>query len=461
MSPRLSFIVIGISAAVCIAIALQPGPAGARPMAMPAIALTLFTVAMWATGAVPEFLAALVFFLVAAVFAIAPSNLVFAGFTSSAWWLVFSGLIIGAAADSSGLGQWVARHAFRHAGIGYGGLIGAILVGCVLLSFIVPSSVGRMAIAIPAVAAIAQETGHPPGSRGYDGAMLAVIFGTFLLAFGIMPANLINILVTGTAETLLGVHVNYGEYLLLQFPVGTVLKGLVMAGLLIWMFAPKDGGKPARTEGPRPLGRQGRILLVVVLATLATWGLDFLHGVQAGWVALAAALVCLMPGIGMVSPKLMAERVSVGTLLFAGSVLGIGPVLLDSGASALLSRLVTDNLPLTDMTPAIAYLTMAYAAAVTSLATNITGAIAIVTPLAGEFATATGLPLKAAALAQVNGFSAPFFPYEALPLMVGLAMSGVQAARALWFGIALAAVSLLILTPLNLVWWRFLGYVPG
>jgi di/tricarboxylate transporter len=461
VSPRLSFTVVGVSAAVCIAIALQPGPAGASPMAMPALALTLFTVAMWATGALPDFVAALVFFLGAAVFAIAPSGVVFSGFTSSAWWLVFSGLIIGAAADVSGLGQWVARHAFRHAGIGYAGLIAAILVGCVLLAFIVPSSVGRMAIAIPAVSAVAREAGHAPGSNGHDGAMLAVVFGSFLLAFGIMPANLINILVTGSAETLLDVHVSYGEYLLLQFPVGTLLKGAVMAVLLIWLFRPADGTRAVRAAGPGPLSREGRFLLIVVLATLVAWSLDFLHGVQAGWVALAAALICLLPGVGMVSTKLMAEKVSVGTLLFAGSVLGIGPVLLDSGASALLSQLVADNLPMSQMTPGIAFLAMAYSAAVTALAANVAGAVAVVTPLAGEFATATGLPLKAAALAQVNGFSAPFFPYEALPLMVGLAMTGVAPARALRFAVPLAVISLLLLTPLNLVWWRLLGYIPG
>jgi len=142
-------------------------------------------------------------------------------------------------------------------------------------------------------------------------------------------------------------------------------------------------------------------------------------------------------------------------------VLGIGPVLLDSGASALLSQLVADNLPMSQMTPGIAFLAMAYSAAVTALAANVAGAVAVVTPLAGEFATATGLPLKAAALAQVNGFSAPFFPYEALPLMVGLAMTGVAPARALRFAVPLAVISLLLLTPLNLVWWRLLGYIPG
>lgn len=460
MNPRASLAVIAAAALVSTALAVLPAPAGIAPTAMPALALTLFTVTIWATGALPAHVAALLFFLIAVVFAIAPGRVVFSGFQSSAWWLVFSGLVIGAAAEASGLGQWVARHAFRHAGVGYGGLIAAILVGTVALCFIVPSSVGRMAIAIPAVAAIAAEAGHAPGSRAHDGVLVAVVYASFLLAFGIMPANLINILTTGTAETLLGVHVTYGEYLMLHFPVGTLAKGAVMGALLVWLFRPDGPNRPVRAAGPKPLGRDGRILLVIVLATLVAWSADFAHGIAAGWVALAAALVCLLPGIELVSVKLFAERVSVGTLLFAGAILGIGPVLSHSGAGSLLGRLIADLLPIGEMSPAAGYFAMAYTAALTSLVANITGAVAVVTPLASEFA-ATGLPLKTAALAQINGLSALFFPYEALPLMVGLAMAGVAPVRVLKFGLALALVTIIFLTPLNFLWWRLLGYIPG
>lgn len=460
MSPRLSFTVVAASALVAVAVALLPAPDGVPPQALAALALTLFTVSMWATGALPAHTAALLFFLVASVFAIAPARVVFAGFQSSAWWLVFSGLVIGAAADASGLGQWVARHAFRHAGMSYAGLIVAILTGAVVLCFIIPSSVGRMAIAIPAVAAIAAEAGHAEGSRARDGTLIAVVFGSFILAFGIMPANLINILTTGTAETLLGVHITYGEYMLMQFPVNTILKGAIMAALLIWMFRPEGESRPVRPAGPEPLSHDGRVLLVIVLLTLAAWTTDFLHGIQAGWVALAAALLCLIPGIGAVTAKMFSQRVEVTTLLFAASVLGIGPVLHESGASALIGRLIASHLPLSEMGPAGGYFAMAYAASLTSIVANITGAVAIVTPLAAQFATA-GLDVKTAALAQINGLSAPFFPYEALPLMVGLAMAGVAPSRVMKFCIAMALAGMLVLTPLNYLWWRALGYIPG
>ena len=95
MNSRLNIAVIVGAAFVAIAVAVQPAPDGIASTAMPALALTLFTVTMWASGALPAHVAALVFFLVASVFAVAPAPVVFAGFQSSAWWLVFSGLVKG------------------------------------------------------------------------------------------------------------------------------------------------------------------------------------------------------------------------------------------------------------------------------------------------------------------------------------------------------------------------------
>jgi di/tricarboxylate transporter len=55
----------------------------------------------------------LLFFLLATLLSIAPPSVVFSGFQSSAFWLVFGGLVIGVALDSTGLG---ARIATRVAG---------------------------------------------------------------------------------------------------------------------------------------------------------------------------------------------------------------------------------------------------------------------------------------------------------------------------------------------------------
>jgi steroid 5-alpha reductase family enzyme len=57
--------------------------------------LVVGTIALWATARLPEYLTALLFFAAAMVLHIAPSEVVFSGFLSSAFWLVLSGFVLG------------------------------------------------------------------------------------------------------------------------------------------------------------------------------------------------------------------------------------------------------------------------------------------------------------------------------------------------------------------------------
>lgn len=62
-----------------------------------AAGLTVLTIGMWATSALPEHLVSIIFFVLAIVLAVAPREVVLSGFLSSALWLVFGGLVLGVA----------------------------------------------------------------------------------------------------------------------------------------------------------------------------------------------------------------------------------------------------------------------------------------------------------------------------------------------------------------------------
>src|ERR1700731_2513305 len=55
--------------------------------------LVVLTIAAWASGFFAEAITTLLFFLFAAVFAIAKPSVIFSGFASPAWWLVLGGAI--------------------------------------------------------------------------------------------------------------------------------------------------------------------------------------------------------------------------------------------------------------------------------------------------------------------------------------------------------------------------------
>ena len=84
--------------AVVVAAAITTGVtvamAGHGQMAV-AAGLTVLTIGMWATSALPEHLVAVIFFVLAIVMSVAPQQVVLSGFLSSALWLVFGGLVLG------------------------------------------------------------------------------------------------------------------------------------------------------------------------------------------------------------------------------------------------------------------------------------------------------------------------------------------------------------------------------
>jgi di/tricarboxylate transporter len=113
------------------------------PMLMPdqarILGIVLITLVLWATSLVPGYLASLIFFAVLLVVGLAPPDLVFAGFSSTAVWLIVSGFVIGAAISISGLGAMLARGLAPLLTGSYPRLIAGLMAVSVLLSFLMPS----------------------------------------------------------------------------------------------------------------------------------------------------------------------------------------------------------------------------------------------------------------------------------------------------------------------------------
>ena len=202
-------------------VAIAPArPYGLEPAAAPGAGLVVGTIALLATGALPEYLTALVFFSIAVLLAVAPADVVFAGFHSTAFWLVFGGLVMGVGVRRTGLADRLAGMVGARLGGSYAGLIGGCDGPGVGPAFLMPSTMGRTLVLMPIIVAMAEGFGYAEGSKGRTGMVLAAGFSTMIPAFAILPATVPAVLQSGMAETLYGVTFVYGQYLLLHFPVG-------------------------------------------------------------------------------------------------------------------------------------------------------------------------------------------------------------------------------------------------
>jgi di/tricarboxylate transporter len=448
-------------AALALLLYLAPATLGLERQLGPPAAIVLLGLGFWATGALPAHQTALLVFTLATVLEIAPPAVIFSGFASTGLWLVFGGLVIAAAIEGTGLGRRLARLVVVHLNGSYGRIIyGSVAIG-VGLSFLVPSAMGRIVILLPIFRVLAGELGFRPGSRGAVGIMLAAALGSFMPSFAILPANLPNMVLLGAMETIYGIHISYGEYLLLQFPVLGLGKAVLLAELVRRLFPDRPGAQGAGT-GPEPLppwsGPERRLFAILVLA-LVFWASDWLHGISPGWIALAAALFCLLPGIGVIDTETFETRINFSSFIYVAGMLGLVSLIDRSGLARALGETFLQWLPLSPGADASNFAALVGLSAATPLLTALPGMPAVLTPLAAPMAEAAGLPLLAVLMTQVVGFSSLAFPYQSPPLMVALQLARVPLGIATKLTLVLSLATLLLLAPLVFLWWRWLGYL--
>lgn len=457
------FTVIQIIAAIGVVIAgilffLQPGDLD--PQTAQVAGLSLFLIVFWATNTLPPFMPVLIFFAVAMIFKVIPPSLAFSGFTSGAIWMVFGGLVIGASVKQTGLATRIADVIISRFGGSYPRLVAGVIMLGVLLSFFIPSAVGRVVMLVPIAVALADHYQFAPTAKGRYGIILATVFSTHTPSFGILPANVPNLLFAGTVESVWGEIIAYGTYFFLHFPVLGLLKAGLIFALITILFKDQLPQLPDReTTRKQPMPTDAKRLAVIMLVVLFLWGTDFIHGVAPSWVALGAATILFLPRIGILSAKSFNQHVNYSTLIFIAGVIGLGAVIANSGLVDLMTSLVEQWLPLSQGEPILNFFTLSLTATSLSIVGTVPTVPALLVPLADSLSTLSGLPLMTVLMTQIVGFSTVFFPYQAPPLLVGIQLGNVNMGQAIRFTIILAVLSLVLLLPLDMLWWMILGYL--
>ncbi|WP_170149473.1 SLC13 family permease [Rhodoplanes roseus] len=449
-----TLVAAGVVAALMVAAAVQH-LSGTHSLWL-AFFVVLATVLMWATRIVPEYLAAFVFCVVCAIGLVAPPSVFMSGFTGAAAWLVFSGSVIGASLGHTGLADRLGAKLAAVANGSFPAVIARVAVFGTGLAFLMPSGMGRIFLLAPLLAAFAQRAGLPKGSRGRAGVMLAGLYGTFFPAMGILPANVPNNVLAGLLETTgLGVP-TFSDYLLVHFPVIGLGKLALLIGLLAVTFRDVRPVPAPEAEPPPPMTVSEKRLAVLLAATIGLWLTDSLHGVSATWVGMAAAVVCLWPGTGLLPANPM-KSVAFEPIVYVAGVVGLGAVVGYTGLGTRLGELLTGVVSPLAGHPVAAYVGLAAIAAGLGPIVTAVGVPAILTPIAPVLATATGLPVSTVTMSQVLGFSTIFLPYQAPPLAVALQIGALPPREAVTSCIQLAVLTILLLWPLDVMWWLVLG----
>lgn len=434
-------------------------PAALTLMQSRTLVIVMVTLALWATGVLPEYLTSLLFFLAAVLLKVALPADIFAGFSSTAFWLVFAGMVIGMAIRATGMGHRIAGVLGQHLDRSYVHLIGGLVAVCTLLGFIMPSSMGRTFMMIPVGLALAERCGFGAGSHGRTGIALAVAMGCHIPTFTILPSNIPNMVLIGAAENIYDLTVSYTHYLLLHFPLLGAVKAALIVALIIVLFpdTPKPSAAASQSQDETFSSSQQKKLVSVLLVALGFWLTDSLHGISPAWVGLGAACILLIPRMRLVDHKQFNQQMNISLLLFIAGVLGVGTLVNQSGLGALLAQTMESWLPMGKGQDAANFFSLVAMAFSTGMLTTLPGVPVVLTPMAGELSHLTGLPVATVIMTQVIGFSTILFPYQSGPLLVGMQLADEPVKHLLRILLPLTLITLLVLVPLDYLWWQLLG----
>ncbi|KUI99597.1 SLC13 family permease [Vibrio sp. MEBiC08052] len=455
---------VAVALALILAVWLVLFPmAGVQPNVSYSAAVILITLTGWSTGFFPPFLTGLIFFALVTIFQLLDPGILFAGFGSTAVWLIISGFVIGSAISLSGLGKRLASRIAPYLVGSYFRLIFGLVVSAMILGFVMPSSVGRSVVMIPIGMALADKVGFSSGSNGRLGIATSLTLACNMPSFAILPANIPNMILSGASETLFDLSFGYTEYLLLHFPVLGIVKSLVIVALTLFIF-PAHINAEARDEAPQsqdePYQTAMQIRVGMILGvTLLLWVTDTVHGVNPAWIGLAAAIILLLPRWGIVPPKSFNGSIDFGAVVFVAAALGLGALVNQSGIGSLMGDILGNFIPGKGEGDFLNFMALSLMSMVTGFVATVPGVPTVLTPMAADLAQTTGFTVPEVLMTQVVGFSTIIFPYQVTPLIIAMQLSNEPLAKLVKLTLPLAVITILVLMPLDYLWWGFVGWL--
>jgi len=453
---------LGVAILLGLVIAFLPAPQGLSRTAQLVLAITAFTVVLWATEVMNNGVASVLMMALMIAVKVPPPRAL-SGFADPAFWTLLAVLYYGFAMRRTGLAERLSYYILTLFPGTYSGILTAFFAIGFVLALGIPSMTVRTAIMAPIAWALVQALGLKPRSKGAALIMLTVVEMAVVpgLAFELGSLNG-PVVIKMFADK--HVPLDWTSYAKVM-----TLPTLVFCGLILLLnqlyLKPEEPLRASPEFAKSKLAALGSfkrpelITALVVGVSIVLWATNGkLHSLPTFAVGMIAMAVFAVTGI--LQDADIGTGVSWTLLLFLGGIFGLGNVLVDNKITDWMASLMLPHVQSLIGTPMLLLIVVLFA----MLALRFLDPTAFIAmpliflPLQEPLTKAGISPLILTAPLLLA--SAPFWmPYMNFWIAMGDSITGKQAfSRVQLFNVAnIYAVSAIVALVVGVFYWRMLG----
>ncbi len=186
---RVKWLPLLLAIAIGLAIFMMPAQHGLGRIGQTSLAITAFTIVLWAFGAMNNGVASVLMMALLIPAGVKPS-LALSGFSSGSWWVLLAVLYYGFAMQKTGLAGRISYYILSLFPASYTGILGAFFAIGAVLSFGIPSMTVRTAIMVPIAWALVQSLHLKPRGKGSALIMLTTVEMAVVPGCGLLYGSL-------------------------------------------------------------------------------------------------------------------------------------------------------------------------------------------------------------------------------------------------------------------------------
>jgi divalent anion:Na+ symporter, DASS family len=320
---------LAVAAIIGGIIVALPTPEGLTKIAQMVLAITAFTVVLWAAQVMNSGVASVLLMALLILVGV-PVPRVFSGFAGGAFWTLLAVLFYGFAMKKTGLAERLSYYILSLFPGTYPGILTAFFVIGFVLALGIPSMTVRTAIMTPIAWALVQSLGLPPFSRGSALIIVTTVEMAVVPGIAFLYGSLAGPIVAKSfdAKHIPLTWTSYAQ--VITFPT-LLLCALILIGnqFVLRPEAPLKASASFAKDRLKALGsfkRQELITGIIVVLSIVFW-ITTPYKLPSFFIGMIAMAVFNLTGI--VQDQDIATGVSWTLLLFLGGIFGLANVIQD------------------------------------------------------------------------------------------------------------------------------------